>query len=297
MIKIGSRESELALWQAQKVKGLLENLGLECQIVKIKSKGDIVLDKPLYELGVTGVFTKSLDLAVLSGDVDIAVHSMKDVPTSLPVGISEFAVLKRGDVRDVLVCGDNDSKVVATGSLRRRAQWLSRYPDNEIVGLRGNVNSRMQKLEDSSWRGAIFAKAGLERIGLLPESHEVLDWMVPAPAQGALMVVGRSEDNGLAETVRRLNDEATQLATGIERAFLRTLEGGCTAPIGALAEIDESGVSFTGVLNSLDGSIDIRVEKSSENPIIELGVKWAEELLANGGEELMVEIKKHFDGK
>ena len=297
MIKIGSRESELALWQAQKVKGLLENLGLKCQIVKIKSKGDIVLDKPLYELGVTGVFTKSLDLAVLSGDVDIAVHSMKDVPTFPPAGISEFAVLKRGDVRDVLVCGDNDSKVVATGSLRRRAQWLSRYPDNEIVGLRGNVNSRMQKLEDSSWRGAIFAKAGLERIGLLPESHEVLDWMVPAPAQGALMVVGRSEDKGLSETVRRLNDEATQLATGIERAFLRTLEGGCTAPIGALAEIDESGVSFTGVLNSLDGSIDIRVEKSSENPIIELGVKWAEELLANGGEELMVEIKNHFDGK
>ena len=243
------------------------------------------------------MFTKSLDLAVLSGDVDIAVHSMKDVPTLLPVGISEFAVLKRGDVRDVLVCGDNDSKVVATGSLRRRAQWLSRYPDNEIVGLRGNVNSRMQKLEDSSWRGAIFAKAGLERIGLLPESHEVLDWMVPAPAQGALMVVGRSEDKGLTETVRRLNDETTQLATGIERAFLRTLEGGCTAPIGALAEIDESGVSFTGVLNSLDGSIEIRVEKSSENPIIELGVKWAKELLGNGGEELMAEIKKHFDGK
>ena len=211
MIKIGSRESELALWQAQKVKGLLENLGLKCQIVKIKSKGDIVLDKPLYELGVTGVFTKSLDLAVLSGDVDIAVHSMKDVPTFPPAGISEFAVLKRGDVRDVLVCGDNDSKVVATGSLRRRAQWLSRYPDNEIVGLRGNVNSRMQKLEDSSWRGAIFAKAGLERIGLLPESHEVLDWMVPAPAQGALMVVGRSEDKGLSVLTRKHCDQIVRI--------------------------------------------------------------------------------------
>ena len=297
MIKIGSRESELALWQAQKVKGLLENLGLECQILKIKSTGDIVLDKPLYELGVTGVFTKSLDLAVLSGDVDIAVHSMKDVPTLLPGGISELAVLKRGDVRDVLVKGNDDSKVVATGSLRRKAQWLSRYPDNEIVGLRGNVNSRMQKLDDSSWRGAIFAKSGLERIGLLPKSHEVLDWMVPAPAQGALMVVGRSENSELAKIIGRINDDTTQLATGIERAFLRTLEGGCTAPIGALAEIDECVVSFTGVLNSLDGSIDIRVKKSSDNPNIELGVEWANELLSNGGKELMVEIKKHFDEK
>ena len=297
MIKIGSRESELALWQAQKVKGLLENLGLECQILKIKSTGDIVLDKPLYELGVTGIFTKSLDLAVLSGDVDIAVHSMKDVPTLLPGGISELAVLKRGDVRDVLVKGNDDSKVVATGSLRRKAQWLSRYPDNEIVGLRGNVNSRMQKLDDSSWRGAIFAKSGLERIGLLPKSHEVLDWMVPAPAQGALMVVGRSENSELAKIIGRINDDTTQLATGIERAFLRTLEGGCTAPIGALAEIDECVVSFTGVLNSLDGSIDIRVKKSSDNPNIELGVEWANELLSNGGKELMVEIKKHFDEK
>tara|TARA_Y100000739_G_C20522217_1_gene424668 strand:- start:700 stop:1065 length:366 start_codon:yes stop_codon:yes gene_type:complete len=121
--------------------------------------------------------------------------------------------------------------------------------------------------------------------------------MVPAPAQGALMVVGRSENSELAKIIGRINDDTTQLATGIERAFLRTLEGGCTAPIGALAEIDECVVSFTGVLNSLDGSIDIRVKKSSDNPNIELGVEWANELLSNGGKELMVEIKKHFDEK
>ena len=297
MIRIGSRESELALWQAHKAKSLLEGLGNDCEIVKIKSKGDIVLDKPLYELGVTGVFTRTLDLALLSGEIDIAVHSMKDVPTLLPVGINEIAVLERGEVRDVLVIGVEGSSVVATGSLRRRAQWLSRFPEHEIVGLRGNVNSRMQKLEDSSWLGAIFAKAGLERIGLLPESHEVLDWMVPAPAQGALMIVGRTEDVELAGTVGVLNDEAAQLATGIEREFLRRLEGGCTAPIGALAEVDESGVKFTGVLNSLDGGVEIRVEKTDENARVELGAEWAEEILENGGAELMVDIKRHFDGK
>lgn len=297
MIRIGSRESELALWQAHRVKALLEGQGHDCEIVKIKSRGDIVLDKPLYELGVTGVFTKTLDLALLSGDIDIAVHSMKDVPTLLPVGISEIAVLERGEVRDVLVKGEEGSTVVATGSLRRRAQWLSRFPEHEIVGLRGNVNSRMRKLEDSSWHGAIFAKAGLERIGLLPESHEVLDWMVPAPAQGALIIVGRTEDVELAGAVGVLNNVEAQMATGIERAFLRRLEGGCTAPIGALAEVDESGVKFTGVLNSLDGSVEIRVEKTAEDARVELGAEWAEEILANGGKELMVEIKKHFDGK
>jgi hydroxymethylbilane synthase len=297
MIRVGSRESELALWQAHKVKALLEGMGHVCEILKIKSKGDIFLDKPLYEIGVTGVFTKTLDLALLRGEIDIAVHSMKDVPTLLPVGISEIAVLERGEVRDVLVKGDEGSSVIATGSLRRRAQWLSRFPEHEIVGLRGNVNSRMRKFEDSAWRGAIFAKAGLERVGLLPESHEVLDWMVPAPAQGALMIVGRAEDVELAGEVGHLNNEETQLATGIERAFLRRLEGGCTAPIGALAEIKDGEVKFTGALNSLDGSIELRVNKTDENARVDLGSEWAEELLANGGAELMAEIKKHFDGK
>lgn len=297
MIRVGSRESELALWQAHEVMALLEGLGIDCEIVKIKSKGDVVLDKPLYELGVTGLFTKTLDLALLSGEIDIAVHSMKDVPTLLPVGVSELAVLKRGEVRDVLVKGDEAAKIVATGSLRRKAQWLNRHPEHEIVGLRGNVNSRMQKLEESAWHGAIFAKAGLERIGLLPESHEVLDWMVPAPAQGALMIVGRSEDAELAAAVGELNNEEAQLATGIERTFLRKLEGGCTAPIGALADVSEGGVRFTGVLHSLDGRIELRVEKTEEKSQIELGAVWAEELLEKGGKELMAEIKKHFDGK
>ena len=299
MIRIGSRESELALWQAEKVKGLLEGAGHECEIVKIKSKGDIVLDKPLYELGVTGVFTKTLDIALLNGDIDIAVHSMKDVPTLLPQGIREFAVLERGDIFDVLIPGPGKStgrKTVATGSLRRRAQWLHKFPECEIVGLRGNVNTRMAKVQESDWYGAVFAKSGLERINLLPENAELLDWMVPAPAQGALIIVGRDDNEELYRAVNSLNHADSQLAVSIERSFLRTLEGGCTAPIGAKAVVLLGSVEFTGVLHSLDGSVELRVEKSCQDASAEMGADWARELLENGGSELMAEIKAHFEG-
>ena len=297
MIRIGSRESALALWQAEKVQGLLEGLGLDCEIVKIKSKGDVILDKPLYELGVTGVFTKALDVALLHGDIDLAVHSMKDVPTLLPKGISEYAVLERGEVRDLLAkpCSDIENRqVLATGSLRRKAQWLHRNPTHEIVGIRGNVNTRLEKLYASEWRGAIFAKAGLERINVLPDNYDVLDWMVPAPAQGALMIVGLESNKELKSIFGKLNHEDSQLAVSIERAFLRTLEGGCTAPIGALAEVSGGSVKFTGVLNSLCGTEELRVEKQWDDASADRGAEAALELLENGGYELMADIRKHF---
>jgi hydroxymethylbilane synthase len=294
VIRIGSRESALAIWQAEKVQGLLKEIGLESEIVRIKSKGDIVLNKPLYELGVVGVFTKALDVALLNGEIDIAVHSMKDVPTLLPAGVSEYAVLERGDVMDVVVKKDEASNIIATGSLRRKAQWLHRHPEHEVVGLRGNVVKRLEKVEDSNWYGAIFAKAGLERIGILPQEHEVLDWMVPAPAQGALMIVGLEENAELASKVGELTHEDTQLAVSIERAFLRELEGGCTAPIGALAEVKGGDVKFVGVLSSLDGETELRVEGSAREGNTEMGAVWAKDLLSEGGEELMEEIKKHM---
>lgn len=297
MIRIGSRESSLALWQAEKVRNLLEGLGFKSKVVKIKSKGDIILDKPIYELGTTGVFTKTLDIALLNDEIDLAVHSMKDVPTLLPKGISEYAVLERGEVKDILVKGPGGSNTIATGSLRRKAQWLNRNPECEIVGLRGNINTRLAKVEGSNWHGAIFAKAGLERIGVLPENHEVLDWMIPAPAQGALMIVGLEEKQELYGKVSELNHPDSQLETSIERAFLRTLEGGCTAPIGALAEVKKGTVKFTGVLNSLCGAKELRIEKVWDNATAEDGAKSAEELLANGGDELIAKIKSHFDGK
>ena len=169
IIRIGTRDSELALWQANTVKDQLEALGHKTTLVPVKATGDLVLDKPLYELGITGIFTKTLDVAMLKGEIDIAVHSMKDVPTALPKGIVQAAVLKRGNYMDILAFKGNEEFLgqregtIATGSLRRKAQWLNRYPTHTVTDLRGNVNSRYQKLKDNDWNGAIFAAAGLER--------------------------------------------------------------------------------------------------------------------------------------
>jgi hydroxymethylbilane synthase len=256
-----------------------------------------VLDKPLYELGITGIFTKTLDVAMLNGAVDIAVHSMKDVPTALPIGIRQTAVLERANSIDILVhkgLGFLESEgTIATGSLRRKAQWLHKYPNHDVVDLRGNVNLRLQKLEDSKWGGAIFAKAGLERIDVLPENHIDLSWMVPAPAQGAVVVHTMINDEFTTEAVVKLNDNNTEVCTAIEREFLRELEGGCTAPIGALATIKNDLISFEGVLFSLDGEqkIEVNLKDVAVSEAANLGKQCAQEILSNGGKELMQQIK------
>jgi hydroxymethylbilane synthase len=298
-IRIGTRDSELALWQAHTVQKKLNDLGYKTEIVAVKSQGDIILNKPLYELGITGIFTKTLDIAMINGDVDIAVHSMKDVPTALPIGIVQAAVLERANTLDILVHKGNldfleTNGTIATGSLRRQAQWLNKYPNHTVVDLRGNVNTRMQKLQESDWNGAVFAAAGLERINLKPSDYIDLDWMIPAPAQGAMLVVAMGNDNYTLDALSHLNDIETEICTYIERQFLRTLEGGCTAPIGALAKYneDEDTIHFDGVLFSLDGKQKIEINKVV--PIEEwkkLGFYSAKEILDNGGAELMAEIK------
>ena len=300
VIRIGTRDSELALWQAHTVEKKLNDLGYKTEIIAVKSEGDIILDKPLYELGITGIFTKTLDIAMISGQVDIAVHSMKDVPTALPQGIVQAAVLERANTLDILVHKGNldfleGSGTIATGSLRRQAQWLNKYPNHQVVDLRGNVNTRMQKLQDNDWSGAVFAAAGLERINLKPTDFINLDWMIPAPAQGAMVVVAMAEDEFCREAVSELNDIETEVCTHIERQFLRRLEGGCTAPIGALATYneDEDTIHFEGVLFSVDGQQKIAINKVV--PIEEwknLGYHSAEEILNNGGIELMKTIKE-----
>ena len=299
-IRIGTRDSELALWQAHTVQNRLEDLGYKTEIIAVKSQGDIILDKPLYELGITGIFTKTLDLAMINGQVDIAVHSMKDVPTALPQGIVQAAVLERANVLDILVYKGNldflnSTGIIATGSLRRQAQWLHRHSNHKVVDLRGNVNTRMQKLQDNDWNGAVFAAAGLERINIKPENHINLDWMIPAPAQGAMIVVAMGNDNFCLDAVSELNDVETEVCTHIERQFLKTLEGGCTAPIGAIARIIEDDIEFKGILLSLDGSQKVLVEKFV--PIQEwkkLGYYAAQEILKNGGQEIMEVLRKHF---
>ncbi|MDH4403728.1 MAG: hydroxymethylbilane synthase, partial [Flavobacterium sp.] len=222
VIRIGTRDSELALWQARTVEKKLNDLGYKTEIVAVKSTGDIILNKPLYELGITGIFTKTLDIAMINGQVDIAVHSMKDVPTALPEGIVQAAVLERANEKDLLLYKTNldflsQEATIASGSLRRQAQWLHKYPNHKVVDLRGNVNLRMQKLNDSDWNGAIFAAAGLERIGLTPTlskgegakiglDHINLDWMIPAPAQGAMVVLAMANNEFCWQAVSELND-------------------------------------------------------------------------------------------
>ncbi|MCB9197613.1 MAG: hydroxymethylbilane synthase [Flavobacteriales bacterium] len=294
MIRIGTRKSELAQWQAKLVQSKLHELGRKSELVLVDSYGDVNLKQPLYELGVVGVFTKSLDIALLNNEIDIAVHSMKDVPVGLPEGIIEYAVLERGDVQDVLVTHKEGTKVIASSSLRRRAQWLSRYPEYTMEDLRGNVNTRMQKVSVSNWEGAIFAKVGLERIGLLPASHVDLDWMIPAPAQGALMITGRKGEESLYKIVNSLSDQSTVICVKLEREILRLLEGGCTAPIGVHANISEDVLKVKAGVFALDGSAKSVFEGAfSEFEKIELvALEIVEELRAFGAQEILNEIKK-----
>ncbi|WP_304034734.1 hydroxymethylbilane synthase [Mesonia mobilis] len=295
-IRIGTRDSELALWQANTVKNKLEALGYQTELLPVKSTGDLNLDQPLYEMGTTGIFTKTLDVAMVKDQIDIAVHSMKDVPTKLPNGIVQGAVLPRANVSDILIHKGLDflaaEGIIATGSLRRKAQWLNRYPTHQVENLRGNVNTRLQKLEDNDWDGAIFAAAGLERINLKPENFIDLDWMIPAPAQGAMLIVAKENDDFCKDAVAQLNDKNTAICVEIEREFLRVLEGGCTAPIGALATITNETVEFTGALFSLDGKTKLEEKASfSLNNYKNQGEKAAKAILSNGGKELMANIK------
>lgn len=296
-IRIGTRDSELALWQAHKVKSLLEREGYNPVLKPVKSTGDLNLDQPLYEMGITGIFTKTLDVALIKGDIDIAVHSMKDVPTALPKGVVEAAVLPRANTSDILIHKGLDDfssvKTIATGSLRRKAQWLSKYPNHEVVNLRGNVNTRLQKLEDHDWAGAIFAAAGLERINLKPENHVELDWMIPAPAQGAMLVVTMESNSTCKTALKPINHTETALAVKVEREFLKALEGGCTAPIGALATIKNDVLNLKAGLFSLDGKESYVIEESTAlNQVEGFGRRCAELVLNQGGDRLMKELRK-----
>jgi hydroxymethylbilane synthase len=288
-LRIGTRDSQLAVWQSTWVQQLLAARGIDSTLVMIKSDGDINLHTPLYEMGVQGIFTKTLDIALLEEKIDLAVHSMKDVPVVLAKGIRYAAVLERASYKDILVykddigfLSDGVPATIASSSIRRIAQWRHRYPHHEMVSLRGNVNTRLRKLAENNWQGAIFAAAGLERIGLRPANTVDLDWMLPAPAQGAVTVVCRASDNQAFDKVHALNHQDTELCTYLERSFLRTLQGGCSSPVSALATINEGQLQFTGSIASHDGS---HLETVSANVLVEeareLGIEMAKQILAS----------------
>lgn len=300
VIRIGTRDSQLAVWQATQVKELLATAGVPAELVYIRSEGDLDLKTPLYEMGVQGIFTRSLDTALLNNRIDLAVHSMKDVPIQLPTGIAQAAVLERASYKDLFIYKGNTDflhnfashAIIATSSIRRKAQWLHRYPQHAIENLRGNVNTRLKKVAESDWNGAIFAAAGLERINLRPEQSMELDWMLPAPAQGAIMVVCRTEDQYLLDACSTFNHPDTATCTKIERDFLRALLGGCSTPISALAQLKEGTIHFEGNILTTDGRKKVAIEKKLlPHEVNGAGQSFAAELLANGGQAIADSIQ------
>ncbi|MFH4354532.1 MAG: hydroxymethylbilane synthase [Neisseriaceae bacterium] len=299
LIRIGTRSSSVALWQAQRVKQSLEKQGFPCQLVPIKAAGDLDLDRPLHQISQTGAFSRALDQALQEGYIDAAVHSMKDVPTELSLGIRQAAVLERGDPSDVLVYKGNlnfleGQATIASGSLRRRAQWQARYPLHRMVDIRGNIQSRLEKLEENAtWDGTLLSRAGLDRLGQVPRYLLTLDWMIPAPAQGAIVVTAREGDIKVQKVLSRLNHENTAFCVIQERLFLRNLEGGCSAPVGALVSLEGNQVFFRGGLFSLKGEQAVTVERlETRQKAYNLGERMAKEVLGRGGSEILAEIKR-----
>ena len=300
MIRIGTRNSPLAMWQAKEVEQKLQNLGYETSLVPVLSSGDKSLNQPLYSLGITGVFTKDLDIALLNNEIDIAVHSLKDVPTILPQNIEISAVLERDFPQDVLVRKSSSKNKnlaelkIATSSLRRRAFWLEQFPETEFSDIRGNVQTRLKKLDEGDFDATLFSLAGIKRMEMELD-FEYLDFMISSPSQGVVAIASRVDDLEVKEILQQINHKETQICVEIERNFLRTLEGGCTAPIGAIAKFDEGKITFEGKLNSLDGRKTINlVEEFDYNDSENFGEKFAKIILEKGGKEMMEEIKSQI---
>ncbi|WP_304344270.1 hydroxymethylbilane synthase [Chryseobacterium koreense] len=297
-IKVGTRNSPLALWQAREVERNLQNRNYKTEITPIVSSGDKNLQQPLYAMGITGIFTKDLDIALLNHEIDIAVHSLKDIPTELPDNIEIIAVLERDFPQDVLVRKPDSETLelrdlkIATSSLRRRAFWLKEFPNTQFSDIRGNVQTRLRKLEEQDFDATLFSLAAIERMGL-DIRYETIPIMISAPAQGVVAITGRSDDPEMNEVFKEINHLPTQICIDIERNFLNTLEGGCTAPIGAFAEInDKNEIRFRGRLCSLDGQNCIDTDEIfAYKEGVNYGKKFAEEVIRNGGREIMQQIK------
>jgi hydroxymethylbilane synthase len=295
VFRIGTRESALALFQAREVQTKIHALGMPTEIVEITSDGDLDLTTPLYEMGIQGIFTKSLDVALLENRIDLAVHSTKDVPTRQAKGLVLSAVLERATPFDCLVLPQGRSSVdytsvgvVATSSLRRKLQWLNRYPHHQNENLRGNVQTRLKKLDESNWLGAIFAQAALRRLEISSHQAITLEWMLPSPAQGAVGVMCRNDDREALAICRSINHDITNTCITAERDFLAALHGGCAVPIAAHATVQNHRLTFRGCIMSLDAKQKCEVEM--EVPIeqaAQAGQLAANEILTRGAEAII----------
>lgn len=298
-IKIASRASALALWQTNHIKNRLEKAGFLVEIITMKTKGDVILDTPLAKIGGKGLFTKELENAMLGGQADIAVHSLKDVPTTFPEGLKLACVCKRANPNDALISQKYPNlnalplgAKVGTTSLRRKMQLLLRRPDLDIISLRGNVNSRLEKLKNGEFDAIILAMAGIDRLELFKEVNFVSELdLIPAMGQGALGIEAVCDDE-ILQKIAFLNDEKTALETKIERDFVHTLNGGCQAPIGIHAKIDSDKIEVKAILGLLDGSKILQDKRVIElKNDYDFGVKFANEFIKNGAKELLLEAE------
>lgn len=297
-LRIGSRGSQLALWQANHISALLREKGHEVEIEIIKTTGDKITDVALAKVGTKGMFTKEIEEALAAGRVDLAVHSLKDLPTDLPAGFEIAAITTRQNPRDVFLSVKYDSidtlpngAKVGTSSLRRQAQLKARRPDLFIFPLRGNVDTRIRKLEEGQYDAIILAAAGLFRLGKTQLIKQVIDeeTMCPAAGQGALGIEIRQGDAQMRELLAFLNDEAARATTVCERALLNKLGGGCQVPIGAFAEQDGSILRLTAICARPDGTEIIRELQTGNDPV-ELGERVGETILRRGGDQILREV-------
>ncbi|KAA3621400.1 MAG: hydroxymethylbilane synthase [Bacteroidetes bacterium] len=296
ILRIGTRGSKLAIWQTQQVESSLSELGIAFQRVVLKSQGDLDQHTPLEQFGTPGVFTRKFDAQLLSGQIDMAVHSLKDYPAVVPAGIAIAAYLKRGNPLDTLVTRKPLGQLqsgrgyrIATSSSRRRTQWLHRFPNSKIEAIRGNVPTRLKKLEQSNWDGAIFARAGLERLGLYPKHTIDLEWMVPAPGQAVVAVACREDDQEVIRLLKKLNEPDTEFTSRVERHFMALLGGGCEAPIGGYLQIKgEQKVLFKGTVLDFEANNQITGEyiEEKKNPEA-LAELFAERLIRKGVSEIL----------
>jgi hydroxymethylbilane synthase len=298
LLRLGTRKSKLALWQANFVKEKLEALGCKVELVPITTTGDKILDAPLAKIGGKGLFVKEIENALLAGEIDLAVHSLKDVPITIPEGLTLSAITEREEPYDVLISRNGKKleelpfgAVVGTSSLRRQVQIKRRRRDLKVEILRGNVDTRLRKLKEGLYDAIVLAYAGVKRMGLSGEISQVLEDFIPAVGQGSLAIETRADDERVINFVKVLNHEESWLRAVCERAFLRELQGGCQVPIGAYAWIEGDRIKIKGFISDLEGERFLEgYEEGSPQKAEEVGKRLAQRLLREGGEEILKEI-------
>lgn len=309
IIQLGTRGSILAMWQANHVKETIEKefSAIQVELVQIKTTGDKILDVPLSRVGGKGLFVKEIEEMLLSGKIDLAVHSMKDVPTMIPDGLEISVTTRREDPRDALISpsglalGDfPEGAIIGTSSLRRQTQILNLYPNYRIETLRGNLDTRIRKVIEGKYDAIVLAAAGLKRLGWDDRVTEYLDpsVLLPAIGQGALGIEVRSGDDGVLELISFLNHRETSQAVAAERSFLTRLEGGCQVPIAAHGTIEEGVLTLKGLVGSTDGREIVRGEiEGTPDSGAEIGVNLAERILLEGGKEILDEVYGNEEGE